>query len=206
MQREPAGDLELNHKKRARRRLVGAIALVLLMIFVLPLVLKDRSASSTEEAITITLPEDRVATNEPSDFDSSIVPTTPTAPAESPEIPPTEAIPQDTEAAPVETPVAAEKKESNESKPEQKAEVKPIPPAASSKFHVQIGVFSDEANVKKMQVKLTDLGYKSSTEKVDTAKGTKIRLKTQAFADRNEAAIALQNIKDAGLTGMVVSQ
>jgi len=57
-----------------------------------------------------------------------------------------------------------------------------------------------------LQGKLSDLGYKSQTEKIDTEKGKKIRLRTQLFGDRNEAAIALENIKDAGLTGMVVSQ
>ena len=71
---------------------------------------------------------------------------------------------------------------------------------------MQIGVFSDAANVKQLQAKLSDLGYKSQTEKIDTDKGKKIRLRTQVFGDRNEAAIALENIKDAGLTGMVVSQ
>jgi DedD protein len=76
----------------------------------------------------------------------------------------------------------------------------------SHKFYVQIGVFSDAANVKQLQSKLSDLGYKSQTEKINTDKGQKIRLKTQQFGDRNEAAIALENIKDAGLTGMVVSQ
>jgi DedD protein len=77
---------------------------------------------------------------------------------------------------------------------------------SSGKFYVQIGVFSDAANVKQLQAKLSDLGYKSQTEKINTDKGQKIRLKTQVFGDRNEAAIALENIKDAGLTGMVVSQ
>ena len=71
---------------------------------------------------------------------------------------------------------------------------------------MQVGVFSDAANVKQLQTKLSDLGYKSQTEKISTDKGQKIRLRTQTFADRNEAAIALENIKDAGLTGMVVSQ
>ena len=71
---------------------------------------------------------------------------------------------------------------------------------------VQVGVFSDAANVKQLQTKLTGLGYKSKTEKINTDKGQKIRLRTQVFGDRNDAAIALQNIKDAGLTGMVVSQ
>ena len=75
-----------------------------------------------------------------------------------------------------------------------------------TKFYVQIGVFSDAGNVKQLQTKLTGLGYKSQTEKINTEKGQKIRLRTQVFGDRNDAAIALQNIKDAGLTGMVVSQ
>ena len=65
MQREIASEQELNFKKRARRRLVGAIALVLLMIIVLPIILKDRNSSNTQEKITITLPSENcsVGTN-----------------------------------------------------------------------------------------------------------------------------------------------
>ena len=73
-------------------------------------------------------------------------------------------------------------------------------------FYVQIGVFSDIANVKKLQIMLDGIGYKSVTEKMQTATGGKTRLRTSTFEGRNEAAIALENIKDAGLTGMVVSQ
>lgn len=73
-------------------------------------------------------------------------------------------------------------------------------------FYVQIGIFSDESNVKILQDKLSDLGYKSETKIIDTAKGKKIRLHTQEFNDSKEANIALNNIKDAGLTGMVLSQ
>lgn len=47
---------ELVLKKRARRRLVGAIALVLLMIIILPRVLEDRAALAPQEAIKITMP------------------------------------------------------------------------------------------------------------------------------------------------------
>lgn len=47
---------ELTLKKRARRRLVGAIALVLLMVVVLPQVLQDRAAMTQREAIKITMP------------------------------------------------------------------------------------------------------------------------------------------------------
>lgn len=49
-------DQALNLKKRARRRLVGAIALVLLMVIVLPQVLQDRVAMSQHENIKITMP------------------------------------------------------------------------------------------------------------------------------------------------------
>ena len=198
MQREPAGEQELNLKKRARRRLVGAIALVLLMVIVLPMILKDRAATTPAEKITITLPSDQATAEStqtaPSDFDSSIVPAErvqalpevidETAPEPLPE--------ESTDAA---APVKQTAKQET-----------PAKDSASHKFYVQVGVFSDAANVKQLQTKLSDLGYKSQTEKISTDKGQKIRLRTQTFADRNEAAIALENIKDAGLTGMVVSQ
>jgi DedD protein len=205
MQKETAGDQELNLKKRARRRLVGAIALVLLMIIVLPMILKDRAATNPQDKITISLPGEQqtVTPAVPSDFDSSIVPAEPaTAPLTTETTEPT--------AAPIVDPEAAATKP----EPAKDTPVKEAPAKEASKpkvetahhFYVQIGVFSDEANVKQLQAKLSDLGYKSQTEKIDTAKGKKIRLKTQLFADRNEAAIALENIKDSGLTGMVVSQ
>ena len=203
MQKETTGDQELNLKKRARRRLVGAIALVLMMIIVLPMILKDRVASSPQDKITISLPGEQqtITPVAPSDFDSSIVPTEPVTPA----LPSTET--NEPTAQTVDPEAAA-------AKPEKPAPVNEAPPKVPNKpkdeakhhFYVQIGVFSDEANVKQLQGKLSDLGYKSQTEKIDTEKGKKIRLKTQLFADRNEAAIALENIKDSGLTGMVVSQ
>jgi DedD protein len=192
MQRAPASDQELNLKKRARRRLVGAIALVLLMVIVLPMILKDRAATQPQDKITITLSGEQAAVTpaEPSDFDSSIVPTEPVATAQ-PEV--------------AEPEVATPDPEAPAAKPDAPALPKPAA-EVKNKFYVQIGVFSDAANVKQLQSKLNDLGYKSQTEKINTDKGTKIRLKTVTFGDRNEAAIALENIKDAGLTGMVVSQ
>ncbi len=195
MQREPAGEQELNLKKRARRRLVGAIALVLLMVIVLPMILKDRAASTPAEKITITLPSDQTQTT-PSDFDSNIVPAEPVQAL--PEvIDETEQSPEVSADVGTDAPTPAK---------QTLAKQTPVKEAAAQKFYVQVGVFSDAANVKQLQTKLGDLGYKSQTEKISTDKGQKIRLRTQIFADRNEAAIALENIKDAGLTGMVVSQ
>ena len=206
MQREPAGEQELNLKKRARRRLVGAIALVLLMIIVLPMILKDRAAITPAEKITITLPSDQVAAA-PSDFDSSIVPadaadSSDPAPAVIDETK-AETLPDVQSEAPSE---AVSEPIDSETQAATHAKEAPTKAPAGSKFYVQVGVFSDAANVKQLQSKLNDLGYQSKTEKISTDKGQKIRLRTQTFGDRNEAAIALENIKDAGLTGMVVSQ
>lgn len=49
---------EIILKKRARRRLVGAIALVLLMVIILPSILQDRAELTTaQESIKVTMPE-----------------------------------------------------------------------------------------------------------------------------------------------------
>lgn len=242
MQKDIASDQELNLKKRARRRLVGAIAMVLLMIILLPMLLKDRAVNSPAEDVTITLPSENQALDNltsdklpakklPSDFDSNIKPADkiPTdnksadtqqavaapdnadvkqkLPADT--LTSSETSANDTDINDTETvkskpdmPTDSKASAQSEAKPEA---VKPKPDA-NNRFYVQVGVFSDAANVKKLQSKLTDLGYKSQTEKINTDKGLKIKLRTQTFTDRNEAAIALENIKDAGLTGMVVSQ
>ena len=211
MQREIAGEQELNFKKRARRRLVGAIALVLLMIIVLPIILKDRDSSNTQEKITITLPSEQFLPD-PADFDSSIAPDETIV-----SLPQVEDVAKEIAAAP-QSNTNSSTPESTKAKVDTKAETaitkdKETPKEVikennteKNKFYVQVGVFSDAANVKQLQTKLTGLGYKSQTEKINTDKGQKIRLRTQVFGDRNDAAIALQNIKDAGLTGMVVSQ
>ena len=168
MQKDTSSDQELNLKKRARRRLVGAIALVLLMIIVLPMLLKDRAASQPQDKITITLPGEQqtVTPAAPSDFDSSIVPTEPPTPS------------AESTGSAID-PEASAKSEKEQSVPVAKEPVvkESAKPAEDKKhhFYVQIGVFSDEANVKQLQVKLSDLGYKSQTEKINTDKGQKIR-------------------------------
>lgn len=49
---------EIAFKKRARRRLVGAIALVLLMVTILPMVLDDRNNQQPKPEIEITIPSE----------------------------------------------------------------------------------------------------------------------------------------------------
>jgi DedD protein len=215
MQKDSAADIELNLKKKARRRLVGAIALVILMIVLLPILLEDRSSTVSHEDVKITIHNENAAVTEvtttpPSlgEFDSSVVsadqasssvklPLPTPEPKETTNTDSPAIVDEDPEAAPAAVPT----------KPKVSAPIEtPKTTNANEQYFVQVGVFSDANNVKQLQTRLKSLGYASRTEKITTPKGVKIRLRSQVFSSRNEAAIALQNIKASGLTGMVVSQ
>lgn len=212
-------DQGLNFKKRARRRLVGAIALVLLMVIILPMLLEDREKVGPSEEVEIVMPtteltEDIQGLETVTEQEVAVGVDASTEEVVELVLP--EVVPQPTAPAPKEKTVVEPKKKEVVKKPEPVAKTAPAPkpktlpkPAAapsSDRFYVQIGVFSDPGNVKKLKVKLEELGYRSITEKVTTDNGVKTRLRTEAFNGRNEAAIALENIKDQGLTGMVVNQ
>jgi len=209
---------ELMLKKRARRRLVGAVALVLLMVIILPQVLQDRALLAQQEPIRITMPEIANANPEP------VVSHTVIEPAIS-----QQAVPQDIAvvepvkpAEPVldvKEPVVAKKPESTPPKevlapqPEKtvavktpdvsKAETKTsVKPAES--FTVQVGVYSDAANVKRLQDQLKQAGFNTHTEKVKTPKGESLRLKTGSYNSREDALAALAKIKEIGLSGIVI--
>ncbi len=197
-------DLELQLKKRARRRLVGAIALVLLMVTVLPIALHDRSAEQIKPEVTITIPNEV----KPIQHENNQVNGTPKAVALEESVNTAQSSDVTTV---VNMPAVTDEKQAHEensppSKSVTKVEDKALEAKPNIKYYVQIGVFSDADNVKKLQTKLSDLGYKSQTEKISTDKGEKIRLRTNIFKERNEAAIALENIKSSGMAGIVVSQ
>lgn len=217
-------DLELIFKKRARRRLVGAIALALLMIIVLPMLLKDRTKMAPQQEIAIVMPgaSSDVALNDvvPVEIDGVTayeevieLPTPKTAdkPAQNREPEKVVEVSKSKDTPKEVAKVEAKSKVANkpaEKKPAvaKEAATEVTTKSVDNQFYVQIGVFSEPENVKKLQVKLNELGYQPVTEKITTDTGEKTRLRTSNFANKNEAIIALQNIKDAGLTGMVISQ
>ena len=217
---ELPNEQELILKKRARRRLVGAIALVLLMVIVLPMILKDRTAPDAQDSIKISMPEAKT-----DDFNSTVIPldgnvgtpkpeegaAVPDAPADIAEPAKPEAEPKAAEVKAVpEKPVAVKPADKPVAKPVESKKPEPIKAAIAESaknesFTVQIGVFSDSANVKQLQDKLKQAGYSSHTEKLSTPKGEKIRLRAGNFNSRQEADAALSKMKQAGLTGMVMA-
>ncbi len=200
-------DHGLSFKKRARRRLVGAIALVFLMIIFLPMVLEDREKSVQQEDIEIVMPNEQSSDDDIASAvvgleldadDDELVANTVTTNESSTNNGQDSAKSKSLPAIEAPTKLANVEKIENTTPPKNTS--------AGNKYYVQIGVFSDPSNITKLQTKLNDLGYKSLTEKITTDTGVKTRLRTESFTDRNEAAIALENIKDAGLAGMVVNQ
>ena len=231
---ELTNDQELSLKKRARRRLVGAIALVLLMVIVLPMVLQDRASLAPQTAVKITMPEmssSVVATTE----NQSVV--TPSASAQISELPvmagegasPNVVTDEARATSKVDSMKNDAEKRSDESKkavvkPEEKLEVKEtlaklpevksdeLKPAetkvqqkSSENFAIQIGVYSEGANIKQLQAKLKEAGYVSYSEKITTDKGEKTRLRAGNYPSRQEASAALVKLQKAGFSGIVIS-
>jgi DedD protein len=220
MATEQVSEQEIQFRKRARRRLVGAVALVLLVVTVLPMILDDREDRTAQPEIAISIP------NKDGEFASKVVPVEP-LPAPAPQVdaqpvvPVEKAQPQpgkQLETVPDTAPTTAAvlpaegvKQEgtsgaalAQEATAVTKSNVSEKPAAAAGNFSVQIGVFSDAANVKQLQDKLAAGGFKYYTEKLSTATGSKIRLRAGPFASRSDAEQARDALKAMGISGIVV--
>lgn len=211
---------EIQFKKRARRRLVGAIALVLLMIVLLPMLLQDKSSQAPREDVVISIPSQDAQLEvkesaEPAKPVEVVQPLEAKAPEANPAVLSDSKMPEPL--APVvdnkPAPVAQEAQPSNKEEvkpqaaaPTQKAVVKDKTDttAPTGNYFVQIGVFSDASKVKLMQAKLTEKGLKSRVDLIDTAKGQKTRLRVGLFATRLDAEDALTKVKSLGLTDAVI--
>ena len=201
---------EIQFKKRARRRLVGSIALVLFMIVALPMVLEDRSAQTPKTPVAISIPSQ--------DGEAFVPKAEPVAPAPEPQAQPepVQVAPEPVVTAPEPAPVVEEKpkqeapkKEAEakpakvEAKPEpvkapKKEEKKPMPEKVSGNYFIQIGVFSDPEKVKQMQAKLSGAGLKSNVDLIDTPKGQKSRLRAGPYSNKSDAEDKLAKVKSLG--------
>lgn len=243
-------DPHLELKKRARRRLVGAVALALLAAIVLPMVM-DQEPQPPNQDIQVRIP------SRDSPFDGRVQPQTsppvekpPAAPAAAPapaaakspadaspvepapqsKSPPTPAAPaeagrpaqRDRHAEPAPSKVAeapAEKlakseQASKDSKRDEaranailsgEAETNESEPAAarSGQFIVQLGVFRDPDNARKVQARVKSEGYNAYTEQLGKGGGAKTRVRAGPFASRDLAEKAREKLKQQGLDGIV---
>lgn len=76
--------------------------------------------------------------------------------------------------------------------------------AESSRFVVQVGAFADASAARDTRAKAERLGLKTYTQVVETAAGTRIRVRIGPFTTRTEADKALASARSAGLTAAVL--
>jgi cell division septation protein DedD len=70
-------------------------------------------------------------------------------------------------------------------------------------FTVQLGIFSDEINMKRVKDQVNLMGYKTNTEAIKIDDEVKIRLTTEFFSNEKQARLILQEIKKANLSGFI---
>ncbi len=200
---------EIQLRKRARRRLVGAVALVIAAVVILPMALDSEPKQGSHE-IDIRIP----AENSAGEFTPRIVPEV-EAPAiaaveelkpvvqqaEQTEQAMSQTLPQPTQAAAksVEKPVGHKSDAKTESWVEKTV-------AATGTFVVQLGAFSDPVKARQQQQSLTSNGINTYTENLHTAKGEIIRVRVGPFPARGEAEEMREKLKKLGLDGVVTAQ
>lgn len=191
-------DEELQLKKRARRRLVGAVALVLLIVVFLPMIL-DSEPKPLNQDIAITIPPipkpESIQQNPAPAISSTPAPPSPPrvvgmpAPAPADQSEPAPDLPNNVPVKPEANPVP---------KPVQKHEIKPAPAshaAGEESFVVQLGAFSNAANAKALQKKLQDNKFKAYTELVKNAGGDRTRVRVGPYPTREAADKARDRLK-----------
>jgi DedD protein len=225
----PTSDEEVQLKRRARRRLIGAIVLVAAIVVALPMVL-DTEPRPISGDVSIKIPSP-----DSGNFSSRVVPVappgeTPSAPAaklstelkppakaaavpgDKPAAPPAEAAgkkpdsppPSAKAVKPADTPAAAKAdKIETAAKTNQPAD-RPAEKAADAQFVVQVIALADAEKAKQIQVQIAAGGIKSYTEVVKTTKGDVTRVRAGPFATRGAAESAREQLKGIGLAGNVV--
>ncbi len=213
-------DEQIQLRGKARRRLVGAIALVLVISALLPMVL-DNKPKPVNQDIAIDIPKQD---------DGGFAPSSPPAGSAAPAVQPIPVIPSPVAAAPAEKPAVeappkpvvkpvekaveppaaklaekpAEKSSAKTEPQDKKSAAKPAEPAKNDGFVVQLGAFSNADNAKQLQSKLAANRIKAYTDTLKTAAGDKLRVRAGPYASREEADKALAKIKQLGLDGKVV--
>jgi DedD protein len=204
-------DEELQLKRRARRRLIGAVVLVTAIVVVLPMVL-DSEPKPVGREISV-----RIPSPDAGPFAGQIAPLpaqkgAKAAPKGSETVaaaPETKATP----AAPVqEAPPAAEKPKlvkaapkKEPAKPKPKPKAKPAK-AAEGQFAVQVVALADAGRAQQMQEKIAAAGIKSYTEVVKTAKGDVTRVRAGPFPTREAAEKAREQLKSLGMNGNITNR
>jgi DedD protein len=220
-------DAQLELKKRARRRLIGAIALVLAAAVFLPMVMDSEPHSGGNDL------QIRIPSQEGSNYTSRLITTAPgagaSAPVATPQVTAPLVPPADPEMPTIVTSSSAATSESasssaasaasshavsskaaeSSSKSSVSAEARAkaalegdTPAAVEPHFFVQLGAYRDPENVKSVQAQLKRAGMTATTDKV----GDKTRVRVGPYKTRQAAEAAATRLKQGGLNGVVTAK
>ncbi|MEP7067664.1 MAG: SPOR domain-containing protein [Usitatibacter sp.] len=171
----PASPEASDIRRRGRQRLIGAIAIAVLLVVFVPMILDSEQRSAR--------------TNPPLE-----IPPRQNAPALPPPAP-----------VPVAVPAAEPPKGGSPSEPAKKADAAPKAAAPRLEgFAVQVGAFKDEEKLAQARDKLAAARITHYIERVGTSSGGLTRLRAGPYSTREAAEQALAALKAAALEGQVV--
>ena len=214
-------DPMLPEKQRARRRLIGATALVLAAIIGLPMIFDADPNKPLADDVETQIP-DKLSPLPNSPAPQAAVQPAPQAitpgsaevktPAEPPAAAKAETVP---DVRPAPEPVKKLKPSAESSdKPavEQTAERKAAPDGDKSqakeksrKYVLQVAAVNSQAKAEELQSRLKKLGIKAYWQKINAKDGERFRVRVGPFASREEAEKMQTRVKKAGLNGSVLS-
>jgi len=198
---------ELNLRRKARRRLIGAFALTLAVVVILPMVL-DSEPKPTGKDIDLRIPSlDKVGEFVPGAAVSEQAGTPPPTPSAIVPSPVPHANPVITEPAQGHD-ATIQQAAPGKSPSHQTAEVHKTTevvstdkPGSSEGFVAQIGAYSSQKTAKQELNKLKKWGFKAYTEK----SGDMIRVRVGPYADRDKAEKAGKLLEKHGLHPVIIS-
>lgn len=203
-------DDELNLRRKARRRLIGAIALTLAVVVILPMVLDSEPKPNTQD-IDLRIPNpDKVGEFVPGVAVSEVVaealPLAESAVVSASAVAAVSAPAAVSAVAPA--PVAAETGKPVVNETKANASNQPQPAAAKGEgkqggagYAAQVGAYSNAATAKQELDKLKKWGFKAYTEKA----GDKIRVRVGPYAERGKVEKVAKLLEKRGLHPSIVS-
>jgi DedD protein len=167
-------------RRRGRRRLIGAIAIAVLLVVFVPMLLDSEPRAPRNSPALEIPPKDKAPPLAP----PAAAPAAPKTPSPSPSASPSPS-------------------------PSPSPPPPPPPPANAALpslegFAVQVGAFKDEEKLKQARDKLAAAGIRHYIERRDTQAGGLTRLRAGPFPTREAADQALAAVKAASLDGQVV--
>lgn len=183
-------------KRRGRRRLVGAVALVLVAVIVLPMVF-DSEPKSPAPPVSVRIPGEDESAFSPKVTPRAESPPKTLKPAAAPEVPKTVAPPPPPVVEkPAEKPPAAATPAPSVA-PEEKQRAENA--LADAGFVIGLGAYADEKNVRALMSRLKTEKIPAYSEPLETSKGPRTRVRAGPFLTEEAAEKARTRLLRMGV-------